>query len=154
VATVARPPFQRRIHTSRTETVDVRLHGPAGFENAALTYGPVADNCHVELRLSDEAVITADEADYFEALVTVRRELDRRGLRLCCQGARKDVWASGMSRDMSGGLLGYVLRDGTTVAHPGDHVHIFAPAMPELVGTVEEQRRHAERWYGDARDDR
>jgi hypothetical protein len=66
-------------------------------------------------------------------------------------GARRDVWPSGMSRDMGGGLKAYVMRYGEQ-AHRKDLVHIFDEAPEALVGSVREQRDFFERWASFFRD--
>jgi hypothetical protein len=39
--------------------------------------------------------------DLFECLINARLELESRGLLLCCQGCRPDVFPSGMHRQMN-----------------------------------------------------
>jgi hypothetical protein len=68
--------------------------------------------------------------DLFEALADLRQSLEEQGIRLFCNGARTDVWPSGMSRSMSGGRKAYVLRLGT---HARDLVDIFDGAEPSLI---------------------
>lgn len=52
----------------------------------------------------------AEESDYFEALLTIRRTaLEPKGLIPFCYGASLKVWPSAMSRDMARGLKAYRL---------------------------------------------
>jgi len=80
----------------------------------------------------------AVEDDAFGALSTVRMELERRGWLLGVEGARIDVWPSGMARDQGGGLRAYRLRRGRS-PRSADLVDVFAPAADHLA-TVAEQR--------------
>jgi hypothetical protein len=86
-----------------------------------------------------------DAGDVFAALQSMREELEAQGVKLLCAGARKDVWPSGMSRDMGGGFKAYVMRFGET-AKIKDLVDIFDYSDPSLVGTVQEQRDYFEAW--------
>ncbi|NQX23207.1 hypothetical protein [Curtobacterium sp. VKM Ac-2852] len=86
--------------------------------------------------LGVEHSATADDA--FEALSLVRAALDRDGWLLGVQGARVDVWPSGMARQQGGGLRAYRHRRGRR-PRLDDLVDVFAPADGRL-GTVEAQR--------------
>lgn len=89
--------------------------------------------------------------DAFECLSIVRRQLDQTGIRLCCNGARRDVWPSGMARDMGGGLKAYHLTMGKATKI-SDLVDIFEPAPVEAVASVAEQRDFVRRWLDTGRD--
>ena len=90
------------------------------------------------VRVWVEGVPPADarESDYFEALRTARRQLDPYGVRLLVNGARRDVWASGMAREMSRGMRIYLIERGKPAEHVVD---LLAPCDASLVGTVQEQ---------------
>jgi hypothetical protein len=64
------------------------------------------------------------------------------GLRACCNCARVDAWASGMQRDMAGGLAVYLL-DGVPPDERPPQVATLDPAPADTVVTVDEQRA----WY-------
>jgi hypothetical protein len=100
----------------------------------------------MELRSVELGAYHAREADLFECLRTIRRELEPTGVRLCCNGARVDVWPSGMARDMGGGRHAYILRMGRQ-AQRSDLVSIFDPAPVEAVGDVDDQEAYARRWF-------
>jgi len=88
-----------------------------------------------------------DAFDFFECLRAFRRVIEPEGFRVLCQGARPNVWPSGMS-SQAGAWKSYAL----TLGQPGlrkDLVGTFDPVEDiESVGTVEEQdefiRRHRE----------
>jgi hypothetical protein len=78
---------------------------------------------------------TAD--DFFKCLMNARLKLEAVGLLLCCQGARPDVFVSGMQQQMALGRVGYVMVEKGEVPQ---EVDIFASADPSEVVSVEEQR--------------
>ena len=86
---------------------------------------------------------TATGFDVFEALMNLREQLDTEGIRLCCNGARRNAWASGMQRDMGQGRFVYVLDDEQSGRH---QVETLADAPCEDVGTVHEQREYYAGW--------
>jgi hypothetical protein len=83
--------------------------------------------------------------DLFAALVALRQELEASGFCLLCQGARKDVYPSGMSRSMSGGRKAYILRIGSP-SKASDLVNIFDDAEHDQIGTVHEQNAYHKLW--------
>jgi hypothetical protein len=85
------------------------------------------------------------ESDIFGSLIQARLELEHKGFLLCCQGARPNVFPSGMLKQMNDGR----------VAHALDHplsedggVDCFADADPSEVGTVEQQRQFVFDFFG------
>ena len=48
--------------------------------------------------------------DLFAAFLELREELEKAGHLLLCAGSRVDVWPSGMSRSMCGGVRAYIDR--------------------------------------------
>ncbi len=83
--------------------------------------------------------------DVFEGLCDIRRKLSPMGIKLLCAGARRDVYPSGMARQMSGGVVAYRLKMGSPAQRP-DVVRIFDAAEADEVGTVEEQADYFRRW--------
>lgn len=89
--------------------------------------------------------VITESSDCFRAMQEVRSPLDERGLKLCCNGARTDAWASGMQRDMGEGLVCYLLSLPRQATRP-QQVSIFGSAPVDAVGTVAEQEDHYQRW--------
>ncbi|WP_158791014.1 hypothetical protein [Streptomyces sp. NRRL WC-3549] len=79
-----------------------------------------------------------EEVDLLECLKSARRDLEVMGLLLCCQGARPNVFPSGMTRQMAEGRLAYSLEAGKELSD-NDLVDIFAPADCSEVATLEDQ---------------
>jgi hypothetical protein len=90
-------------------------------------------------------VHTAEASDYFEALCRVREVLEQDGARLLCYGASRDVYPSGMARDMGSGLRAYRTSMGHR-ASGSDLMDIFATGPDVQPATVEEQRRYRDEW--------
>jgi hypothetical protein len=87
---------------------------------------------------------SATGTDYFASFAEIRRRLAKRNLLPQCYGASRNVWPSGMARDMGQGLAAYRL----TMGRPArERVHIFASG-PDIdpVGP-EEQRAFALAWF-------
>lgn len=126
--------------------VAVQIADPSGTRTATIEYGPKRDLCSLKLTLDDGRAFTAESSDYFECLILVRRDLEAEGIVVCCHGARRDVWPSGMTRDMGAGLKAYVLRLGRAPDR-GDLISIFEPADRALIGTVAEQQGHFREWW-------
>ena len=88
---------------------------------------------------------SANERDYFESLCSLRGAFEGRWIVPLCNGARRDVYPSGMQRDMVGGLAGYVLTMNRQRS-PNDSVEIFGPTDARYVGTVKEQGDYFRAW--------
>jgi hypothetical protein len=76
--------------------------------------------------------------DMFECLTKLRQKLVKYNCLLLCNGARLDVYPSGMCRDMGDGLVAHISKPGKSV-NEEDLVYIFDYAEPELIASVEEQ---------------
>jgi hypothetical protein len=89
--------------------------------------------------------------DLFECLIDLRRELAKYNCRPLCNGARLDVYPSGMCRDMGSGGIAYVLKLGQP-AELDNIVHIFDYAEPESIASIEEQLNFYESWLPGGKD--
>lgn len=76
--------------------------------------------------------------DLWNSLLDFRRAIEPSGWRILCNGARSDVWGSGMIADWSNGLAAYVLAP-KRPEEAYQTVNIFDPAPAGVVCTVEEQ---------------
>jgi hypothetical protein len=78
---------------------------------------------------------TATSTDYFESFVNIRKKLAKRNLYPLCYASSRNVWPSGMARDMGQGLAAYKLTMGLPAV---DLVNIFDsgpdidPVTPEV----------------------
>jgi hypothetical protein len=98
------------------------------------------------LRLTDDQgrVWEASGGDVFAALTNLRLQLEPEGVQICCNGARRNAWASGMQRDMASGLAVYLLQLGQHGGPP--FARTLDPAPCDECGTVAEQRAFFEQW--------
>lgn len=101
----------------------------------------------IELTIDSVGTVKAEAHNYFDALIILRRQCETEGLLILCFGARKDVWASGMQRDMGAGLRAYLLssRNRNRLIQR----LIFDDAPKDTIGTVDEQQEYAENWLAD-----
>jgi len=89
--------------------------------------------------------IAVEAGDAFSALLQLRRLLEDAGVLIRCAGARRDVWASGMQRDMGEGLRAYVLSLPRRAERPPS-VDILEPTPAELAASVAEQEQFVKQW--------
>ena len=88
--------------------------------------------------------VAATRDDAFEALRAARHDPEAAGWLFGLNGARMDVWPSGMARE-AGGTRAYVLDPGRIGTREGlELVNVFAPADLALVTTVDRQLQHAQ----------
>ena len=95
--------------------------------------------CRITLRYGKEK-IEASDRDFFEAFCRVREQLEIVGLIPMCYGASRNVFPSGMCRDMGNGLQAYRMKMGSGTVR-GDLVSIFdsgADVDPVSVGQQKE----------------
>lgn len=87
--------------------------------------------------------------DLFDAFISLRKALEEGGIQLLCVGARRDVYPSGMSRDMGGGRKVYVTKLGEPArSAPLD---IFEFSDVEWIGSVSEQLAFHDQWSASLR---
>jgi len=106
----------------------------------------------VTLALSDGSGRTweATGGDVFDALMKLRLKAEPDGVQVCCNGARRNAWSSGMQRDMGEGFSTYLLRLGEHHERP-ESVPTFAPAPAAEVTSVAEQVAFHEQWMAELR---
>jgi hypothetical protein len=106
------------------------------------------EECVVWVSYGADVRVKGEARDLFAALAVARRELETQGVQLACNGARLDVWPSGMLRQTGYGRRAYVLTMPPTVVQPST-VDIFEPA-PEssVLATVDEQHEWFRRYWG------
>ena len=109
-----------------------------------MSYDEDTDNCQVTLAFLTTTLTTTAE-DYFAALCNIRQQLETRGILLRCYGASKNVYPSGMGRDMSLGLKAYKLTLGQP-AKTSDLVFIFDTDANVIPASVSEQVVFFETW--------
>lgn len=103
----------------------------------------------LRLKISTDSNRFLDEIflgdDYFDCLLKTRRILQTKGIFLLCNGARKDVYPSGLTRQMSDGIMAYILEMGKPTMRE-NRVNIFESASPNEICTIEEQLTFHNNW--------
>jgi len=89
--------------------------------------------------------VTGNAPDYFEAMCQIRNALETDGWRPICYGSSRNVYPSGMARDMGRGLRAYKLELGRRGALT-DLVSIFDCGPDVQPSSVEEQERFWNEW--------
>jgi hypothetical protein len=133
-----------------SETHDLLAVGPGEDEIACrLVVGPVEhdprDRWRLTATMPDRPEVTAVGDDMFSTLQELRRELERDGVLIRCAGARRDVWASGMQRNMGDGRKAYILSLPRTASRPPS-VGVFEPIAAAQAATVAEQEAFFRQW--------
>ena len=132
-----------------TETFSVRLVGGSDGERATFEINDVKNRCLLTCRYRDKT-ISSDSTDFFEALVSIRRQLQADGLAPYCYGASLNVFPSGMARDMARGLAAYKLTPGKH-ANRADLVKIFDEGTDVVPTDVDAQEQFFRDWVGSPR---
>ena len=84
----------------------------------------------------------------FSALLDIRKELEKRNLKILCNGSRLDVYPSGAAL---GSLKAYALKMGK-VATRDDLVLIFESTNDMTkIATIDEQKNYYRKWLDSAR---
>jgi hypothetical protein len=94
--------------------------------------------CTLEFNCSLTGKLIFIESDFFECLINLRKELDKYDYYPLCNGARVDVYPSGMCRDMGNGLVAYIQIPNKQV-NSEDLVNIFDFAESNLIASVDKQ---------------
>jgi hypothetical protein len=118
-----------------------------GLHTLTLEVREVGDDYLISCKLPVTGeLVTGQAGDCFAALQSVRRKAEGRNWMICCKGARRNVWPSGMSRQMGGGIKAYVLEMGRQ-GRSDLLVEIFDEDTPESYSTVADQEAYAHAWF-------
>lgn len=105
------------------------------------------DTCVVEVRASPDVTARGEARDLFAALAAARRDLETQGVQLAINGARLNVWPSGMLRQAGYGRRAYVLTM-PPAGGPARTVDIFEPAPEQAeLAMVAEQNEWFQRYW-------
>jgi hypothetical protein len=142
-------------HPRRDGTVTQAISAQIDLVNASgeITRASITGTCQwkgpiPQCRLSlsaGEISVTGEGSDYFDAFCRIREELAARELVPRCYGASRNVYPSGMGRDMGLGLKAYRMTPGRHVT-ADDLVHIFESGPDVDPASVGEQEAFAATW--------
>jgi hypothetical protein len=126
---------------------NVPAHNPEhGIHNVTLAVSEAGDEYVITCKLPlSDALLTGQADDCFAALQIIRRIAEGLNWNICCKGARRNVWPSGMSRSMGGGMKAYVLEMGQQ-SRRDSLVEIFDADTPESYSSVADQEAYAHAW--------
>lgn len=100
----------------------------------------------VVIKFSDGELVLEKEGDnYFETLIMLREELEKKDIKLLCKGCCKNVYPSGMILNMGVGRKAYTLIYGEP-AKMNSLVDIFDSCSINEYATIEEQAEYFENW--------
>ena len=115
-----------------------------GVEFQCVLDDVTTDDYRAQITLSDNQMsITKTADDFFEALRQIRLELETQNAMILCNGARIDAYPSGMSRQMSLGLIVYLNQMGQPAKQKAA---IFDKADADWVASVAEQDKYHRDW--------
>ncbi len=110
------------------------------YLDAIVSFETNRTGVQLSYKLGEHVVKTEDEYPFF-ALIKMRIELEKEGVKLLCNGSRRDVYPSGNSIT---GIMAYELKIGKQAI---SLLNIFeATKKLNLIGTVEEQKEYREKW--------
>ena len=108
-------------------------------ESAMIEYEGGKPTLH--LLLNDGVRKSYTAVDLFDSFGLMRADL--KDIKFLCKGAKISVCPSGMSSQMSNGLVAYEL----TMGNPnGELVHIFAYEESDLTNDIQEQHDFCQSW--------
>lgn len=90
-------------------------------------------------------IIEKESETYFEALVKLRKDLEKINIKLLCKGCCKNVYPSGMILNMGTGRKAYTLSYGEQ-ARMNSLVDIFTPCSVDQYATVQQQADFFKSW--------
>ncbi|MFJ3221232.1 hypothetical protein ACIPLC_35590 [Kitasatospora sp. NPDC086801] len=124
--------------TRWSEEITLQTVEPNGVARQVTVYLGQPSKAVIALLDSDSRTEISG-SDYLDCLMQARMLLERQDRRLCCQGARPNVHPSGQLRQFTNGRMAYIrpLDPGSATSQTVD---IFAPALPNEVVTLSNQR--------------
>lgn len=127
---------------------EVTIRNESGIYQKGNLSGKVYSNDKVTINLNviDKSFFSLERSNFFDCLIDIRNSLAALNWIILCNGARKDVYPSGMRRQMNKGLMAYQLTFGQAVAD-SDLVDIFQECSEENITTPELQKVYFEEWF-------
>lgn len=119
---------------------------PDNLLESILEWSLSGDEAWVRITRPDGPVYESLGSDLWECLRDIRNICEPQGLRICCNGSRKDCYPSGMALQMGGGHKVIIRRMGHPVTSLDSVVKLFDPADLSQIGTVGEQEAYYRAW--------
>jgi hypothetical protein len=122
------------------------FHDEQGISQTTLKVRTTETDYALCISLPGIIELTSEGLNCFAALQTLRKQAEDLGWRICVQGARLNVYASGFCISMGEGFKAYVFELGTK-PNSIQLVDTIAPDEPGNYATVSDQRAFFERWW-------
>jgi hypothetical protein len=103
------------------------------------------EKLRLELHFAERVIVARSRDSLFDALISVRREMEGEGLLLACYGCSRNVYPSRMSLDMGSGDKAYILEMGRK-GRAKDMVSIFETGPEVIPVTLAEQEENHRNW--------
>lgn len=116
-----------------------------GSESEALLELSEGEPCIMTVKSNGLDTSTFQARDFFDCLIQARKWVAKFDGIFLCNGARRDVYPSRMSRQMAHGKMAYKMKFGMQ-AQRSDLVNIFDFAEEASIGTVEDQEKYYKDW--------
>jgi len=126
---------------------EVKLLGAEGrVTHGCFHLEDLRGSCKLTLAF-DQTNLSAISSDFFDALVQIRRRLEKQGLVPFCYGASRLVYPSDMSRTVANGLMAMRYESGQRCKE--ELVFIFHSGPDVEACSVAEQREFRQRWIAE-----
>jgi hypothetical protein len=126
--------------------ITVPVHEGGIVRDAALSYDE-RDDGMCEISISTHIGQFAAVAEtLWDALISIRSQLEPRGLLVAVRGASIDVWPSPMQLDMGSASIAYRMTLGKQALQK-DLVEIFEVSGDVVPATVAAQAEYRDRWF-------
>ena len=133
------------------ESINASLFFNDKIEEAIITIMIGDDSIEVSLE-SDLCSITKEGENLFDIIIQIRKELEKRNIKLLCKACSRNVHPSGMILGMGYGRMAYSLVMGRQ-ALSDSLIDIFSPCTIEEYSNVKEQDEFFEKWCKSLRKD-
>ena len=125
----------------RSRDYEIPVSTPAGPGRAVVTWRILGQNEHQLQCVLESRQLSSTQVDLWEALLTLRLQLENLGIELLCQGSLVDVWPSGMCRQ--GGPTAYKHVIG---CRDLELVRVLDPCEEGRCSSVADQQSFHRRW--------
>ncbi len=126
------------------ESIEIQLLTDNGFIPATVILKREDEDCHLTLSYLNKS-LSSISTDFYDALIEIRKTLEQDNIFPHCYGASRNVFPSGMSRDMGNGLKAYKTEIGKQALRK-DLVEIFDVGDDIIHSTIEEQKTFHIEW--------
>jgi hypothetical protein len=114
----------------------IREDGTLGCANIKFSKQPI----YLQIGIDGDLYCDIEGNDLFWSLKKLRRQLERKGIRLMCNGSAKNFTVSGMQGEMTAGLYGMLFN----MDNSSRKAYLFETNFDIIYATVDEQEEFLE----------